>query len=814
MISKVMGFSIPRTRVMDEIAPPGTTPKPLTLLRAPFGYGKSTLLQHWSRGAVKGGLDTLTISIPMGSTPAAFWALLADAVPGLGDGAGDTSTSYEKVQSWTKSLTEPMVLILDEYHHVSSSSVDQKLAELLVQAPNLHLIVAANEFATLDGPLTTTRISTKMLGAEVLRLTPDEVGQVLTLYDIDHLERVKLRVDQVNGWPLGLELIIQGHSHRITAGELSIDALRSMYSLAVEENAQKILSLVAVFPGATTGFLAQSLPEKPAQVELALSALLAAGLIEVERSASPPRYSCIPYMRAFLKESANEFWSAEELTVLRQGHAHSIAAREPVEALRLFFEVEDYDDAEDLLLLRLVKFTGNLPEVLRLLRGVSAKVRAEHPVITGIRLLFEIMGGGDVITAADVLTEELRSAMTESLEQGTFKNLLAAQSFLVLAERRSGNWDEALALAKDLDDRLDRNATAYSEDSSGVVLLARNVIGQTALLSGDLQLARQSGRKMAEYLSGVGPSFALADAYLQQALVSATSGDSVEAQHLVDRAQNVMGALGGKLPAFVEKQAALVGSVISDRRGDAFQKKSAISVVDPSHFYSDYWPIYVLLESSLVRQEEGPYPAFRLLTARIESLRASALVAPLYRERMLVALADLSIYMGRYELAEELLEATDEDNPYRVNSWARLHLYGQNYQQALALLEGAEDPERLGHGLNDRILLRALTLFAAGDETGALSWFERYAEATEADVTRIDLTRVPYSLLLSLTRLAESAGTCNLLPDVMGILPVYRTDSVEKLSGAEMRILSLINEGLSISEIAESVMPHVNMPAK
>lgn len=202
----------------------------LTILSAPAGFGKTTLLASWL-AARAGGAAAALGPAPLAfawltldgedSDPARFWAYVAAALrralPGL---APDLEAHLRGPRPHLAALVvalanalaargEPAVLVLDDYHLLSEPEVHASLVALLEHLPAcLRLVIAGRA----DPPLPVARLrargALRELRAADLRFSQEEtraflrdtMGLALDAAAADALERY------AEGWPAGLQL--------------------------------------------------------------------------------------------------------------------------------------------------------------------------------------------------------------------------------------------------------------------------------------------------------------------------------------------------------------------------------------------------------------------------------------------------------------------------------------------------------------------------------------------------------------------------------------------------------------------------------
>jgi LuxR family maltose regulon positive regulatory protein len=128
----------------------------VTLVSAPAGFGKSTLLAEWFCDGDDNGSATPWVSLDAGDNdPAVFWsyaiAAIRRAAPQIGEGA---LTSLQSAQPLTTvvaallndlyELADPVVVVFDDHHVIDSTDIHESVAYLIDHAPEtFHLVIAS-----------------------------------------------------------------------------------------------------------------------------------------------------------------------------------------------------------------------------------------------------------------------------------------------------------------------------------------------------------------------------------------------------------------------------------------------------------------------------------------------------------------------------------------------------------------------------------------------------------------------------------------------------------------------------------------------
>lgn len=191
----------------------------LTLLAAPAGFGKTTLLSEW--GAGRPGVAWLTLD-GGDNDPIRFCAHLVAALQRLAPGAGeatmallrsapavDLTAALTVLVNDLTTLTGDAVLVLDDYHLITAQPVHDAVAFLLEQGPpQLHLLIAGQT----DPPLPLARLRVRDEVVEIraadLRFLPDETALFIRLragVDLPD-EDLSLLDARTEGWAAGLQL--------------------------------------------------------------------------------------------------------------------------------------------------------------------------------------------------------------------------------------------------------------------------------------------------------------------------------------------------------------------------------------------------------------------------------------------------------------------------------------------------------------------------------------------------------------------------------------------------------------------------------
>ncbi|MEA1976705.1 MAG: LuxR C-terminal-related transcriptional regulator [Chloroflexota bacterium] len=218
---------VQRTRLVQQIESGITSNYKLTLVSAPAGFGKTTLISAWGNEA---RIPIAWVSLDSGDNDITRFfgyciAALRTIKPNIGDASLELQQSPHPpaVETVLTSLIneldeiqEHFALVLDDYHVIESHPVHEAVNFLINHMPRkMHLIIATRA----DLPLPIARLRTRVRLTEIsefeLRFTLDEAA--IYLNDVMQLdlamEDIAALENRTEGWIAGLQmtaLSIQG----------------------------------------------------------------------------------------------------------------------------------------------------------------------------------------------------------------------------------------------------------------------------------------------------------------------------------------------------------------------------------------------------------------------------------------------------------------------------------------------------------------------------------------------------------------------------------------------------------------------------
>jgi LuxR family transcriptional regulator, maltose regulon positive regulatory protein len=175
---------------------------PLTLVAAPAGFGKTTLLLSWAAGLED--VEVAWLSGDAVDDGPAFWAQALEALGG--EHAPGSESAFESVTRLFDEATRPVVLVVDDFHHLRSRAVLGPLAQLLTHLPaEAHVVLASRRDPKL--PLHRLRLAGQLteLRARDLAFAADEATAFFSTAGLElRPELVDALLTRTEGWAAAL----------------------------------------------------------------------------------------------------------------------------------------------------------------------------------------------------------------------------------------------------------------------------------------------------------------------------------------------------------------------------------------------------------------------------------------------------------------------------------------------------------------------------------------------------------------------------------------------------------------------------------
>ncbi len=212
---------VPRPRLVERLS--DGLRRPLTLLSAPAGFGKTTVLSEWRASDTGREVQLAWLSVDEDDNdPARFWTYVIAALDTVSPNFGREALPLFKspgplptkdiltiLINQLHTLKAALVFVLDDYHVITTRSIHEGMSFWLDHLPaNLHLVILSRADPPL--PLGKLRASDQLMEIREadLRFRSEEAAAFL-----NQVMRLGLSTDEVNalearteGWIAGLQL--------------------------------------------------------------------------------------------------------------------------------------------------------------------------------------------------------------------------------------------------------------------------------------------------------------------------------------------------------------------------------------------------------------------------------------------------------------------------------------------------------------------------------------------------------------------------------------------------------------------------------
>jgi LuxR family transcriptional regulator, maltose regulon positive regulatory protein len=190
----------------------------LTVVNAPIGYGKTTLLRLWcverSEAVIWMTLDAAD------DDPVRLWTHLATAVERLGQGLGGRAliglgvrgapveTAVDELMNGLVRYGRPVAIVLDDLHTVGSERSLGSIAHAIDRLPaNARVLVSTRSEPAISVSRLRAGGALTEIRAGELAFTVDEARELIVREGIELSgDSVELLVERTEGWPAGLYL--------------------------------------------------------------------------------------------------------------------------------------------------------------------------------------------------------------------------------------------------------------------------------------------------------------------------------------------------------------------------------------------------------------------------------------------------------------------------------------------------------------------------------------------------------------------------------------------------------------------------------
>jgi len=829
----------------------------LTLVSAPAGFGKTTLLAEWlEERSAEYAVAWVSLD-GSDNDPARFFSYLVGALREAEDGIGDgILAALDAPQSppvdvvmgaLVNDLAEiprEVVVVLDDYHVVDPGPVHEAVSFLLEHMPeNVHLVIAGRTDPPLPLPRLHARGQMTEIRAADLRFTPEEasaflrdaMGLALSAKDVAALEGI------TEGWIAALQLAALSMQDRENVSgfvESFSGSNRHVLDFLAEEVLERQPEAVRRFLLETSvlermnAALCDAVTDRSDGQEM-LERLERENLFVVALDDERRWYRYHHLFRDFLRGRLGR--ENPELV----GELHLRASvwyednRLDSEAISHALSAPDHERAARLIErgAKAAVGRGEVPTALRWLEALPTEAKRRHPRLFADHALALALTGRP--NDAEPLLREVDQATGITGEDRRFLLGFASAIRSWCASLR-GDAPEAVELAR-------RALSLLPEEDLRQRLIAAGSMGDALRTVGDLASASAALAEATEFGLAAGHTYGTLAAMTMHARVQAERGRLREADETLRRALRFVSERGvGLLPATGVVHIGM-GTLLYERDDlDEAERelRRGIELAERTREVTDLvWGYVALSRTKRARgDEEGALEMAREAdrVARASGADLQIALAASWMVRLRISHGNLAeAATTEQERAANAGGATDAARVVDKLTSARLLLAQGRPDEALGLLEepreAAEEAGRTGD-LIEILALQALTLWARNNKeraVGTLTQALALAEPEGYVRTFVDEGAAMRDLLSATLGARQRSGASRVsteyLAKLLAALPNEKATAKaggrlpEPLSARETEVLALMAAGESNGEIAArlfisttTVKTHVN----
>ena len=833
----------------------------LTLVKAPIGYGKTRTVLTWLGDGSDPSDEVRWVRSVASHTASAplFWQMIAQALSsssaqGLTVGSLDPQKHAAELAT---QLQSPITLIIDDYHHATSTENDLALSHLSALSPLLSLVVIARRVTLLDRTLITATTRVRLIGPDMLALTTAEAIDLASSLGVPASDDLHDALQQTAGWPLAIRAVLNLGSDELYLGaspgarrwkdihEASgfFDPIVNLEAFALDslrllsDAAKHITLLSSVLDALDAPLIEQTLGLSAAATTEAVQQLLELGLFVEESNPKQTEYRCHRSVRASLRACALRTLDQGLLQQVYRSRATNVSDTAPFTAFRLFCASEEYAKAEVLLARNFTTFTDEVEVCGRVLRAIPEQVLQQHPTFTAAILFLEIprteVAPATLSYITSLWMQGIQGQLPNPLEGSNSPIHLALIAQAMIAARLTGQFDQAMLLMQHLEGRMTPASTDLNsrDDPAAPGSLVGSLpsyyreAAATAIMVGDLAQTRRSLerlRRHSEHLITRNPRGLLSPATRkvndaesgkrwmlvalgELAFTEALDGNMRESARVLTEMDAWQATHQVSAPGISWIGAEIARAQLSHELEDEFMLYHAVTKLTPFLDRIEAWPLLLVAEAASLRNTHGVEKALAHIDSSLQNLAAVLPVGGAWSEYLLTYQAMLRTASGDLAHAEQLLARCSVESTQVRLERARLSLYTGDDVEALLQVQQIGTPGTTTRQRLTQALIAAVAAWNCKRTSEAFLSFDTAIELVERHGLRSTLRDVPHDMLRELAVAAQAAGVGDLVAAVDSIPEMLRSRRFERLTEMELRTLTAIAEHRNAGQAAAAL---------
>ncbi|WP_416062978.1 LuxR C-terminal-related transcriptional regulator [Rhodococcus indonesiensis] len=794
---RTLATALPRPRLFDMLGRGSA----LTVVHAPDGFGKSTLLATWLHRGGAPERDIAWVPVANDATPERIWS---DACTVLGEhvAPGDPAGRLAEV---LRSRPAPTLLVLDGFPATALDDLLPAIRHLLDRCPSVDVAVCVRGSATTSA-VATAGVDCTFVSAHDLRFTPretaeffraagvelgaDEYGDLCrALGGLPQLISGALNVARLHrGSPVDQE----GRPSPELAAAIAGSASVLLDSLTAEERS---FALCVVAARALDAELAAELTGRPDAAGL-LDRLEARGLLVVDEAAETRTWVWPSALRLAVLDQARqeEPGRADELMTLLARRHHD--AGRPAPAAMYAAEARKWTMAAGIVERSWGQMVAeHLEELILVLRTIPEDFLQDHPAVLAGRALFVQMLADHPILRASLPSEpDDLHTLGAGPDAANVLHLATVQS---LALRVAGDFVQGAACTRRLEPLVQSMLVHQPDNITPQLPLLRVQWAITFQLVADL--AESNRQFELAYRGGVAADtpYIVQNAAGSSALNWALVGDVPRARRWLAREATAEPSDGlfGELVKVGGRVAAALTHL------DALDVGAAEAMIDLLGAPSDREELWGFVAYAHAQHTLLTVEAYAGLTWLHHTVAGHAHRhgdGAFSRTLLTATEIDLHLALGNGNLARAVADLEPRHHPILVVPDARVDLLGGNPGRAVKKLARVSWPDcGFPRAHLEALLLEAAAQLDLGNPRAAAVCWERACTLARTLGNRRAFTTVP-------DRHRRELEACSGIAVPGGPVGTVFPDEVARveLSPREQQVLALLADGCPQSEIA------------
>ncbi len=820
--SRNAAWAPPRTRLLARL----DRNSPITVIRAPRGFGKRELVLSWLEADRSDFRAVLWISAPEGCTDSEiYWQTVAEQIHASGILAGESipntppTSGAEEVRENLARSGAPVLLVLHRIDLVADERIEEEILHLLDRCHNVNIVATACGRSLFGDPILMEPTHELILARDLL-YTLEEAEELFAHAEIDlrpgELEYILARVSAM---PALMRIAV------VVAKSLpSVSDRRALLSHRLDTAIDRFVqSSVLQHPSidADRDFVIGVAAARVITPEVAslltgvddaarhLAALETAGIVNHCETTTEDAWELTPAVRERLLalQERTGLEPARRLTALaRNAAVHGDVA----EALSYAVEARNWPLAIELLEEHWVRLVGSHFALLRsALRELPPDLVEARPVIKAGRDLFVLLGSHPTIPA-DALPQD-PAALEKLGATDEASDALAIGCVQSLMLRLAGEHDRAAEMTRRLS-HLVRGALEARPDDVGPQLpIMRLQWGITYQLAGafaesavELRLAHRSAL-------GQRVDFIALNAAGNSAMNWAVIGEPRRTEEWLELEEAHPDTEGWFEP-MIKVGGLVARTLVALDRLDLVGAGKWLDELGEASEREELWPYITFAHCRYALATGQAYTGMAVLQRAVTSHSAAIRNGSAISRLMTALEIELRLALGEGNRALAILEAQPVEAPLIVATAARAHLLTGAPAAALALCRKCDwFSQPFTRTQLEVLLIEAAAHRTLGEKAAAArSWAHAAALADRTGLLGT-LATVPRELVAALDAAAplpSPAAASFLASDVPEIYPpaVHHVELTER----EHAVLLELAQGLSTLEIARKLFVSTN----